>query len=252
MKILLPKNIFTELIENAVSQKLKDKLIFKPASLITSEIQKTENSAGLIPTMDLIKNIELFISGKYGISFEGSLCNSYIYFNPGQKKFDEINLFGDISSTEAILSKILFKELYDSDIQIQIATDENKMRDRNFIITGDVNFKNDRFFSGISFSEEIIELLSLPFVNYVFASKEKQIIEELNKTLKGLSQIIYQKVEEGEFGKNLSLKSKDYFRSNISSVVIDFVQNDIDGIAQLIRLPYFHGIINEIIEPKFV
>lgn len=252
MNIFLPQNVFTNLLADSFTQELKSKVIFKPSSLITSEVLKTENSVGLITTTELIKNRELFVSKKHGISFESSLCNTYIYFNSAQKKVDEINLFGDISSLEVILSKILFKEVYDSDVQIQISTSEEKLQNNNFIITGDKNFEQEKFLSGISFAEEIIEILSLPFVNYVFASKEKKIIQNLNETLEGLSPEVYKKVEEGNFGKNLSAKSKEYFISNISSMVIDFAQNDIDGISQLIRLPYFYGLINDIIEPNLV
>jgi hypothetical protein len=33
---------------------------------------------------------------------------------------------------------------------------------------------------------------------------------------------------------------------------LDFAQNDIEGINQLLRLPYYHRIIDDIVEVKFV
>ena len=137
-----------------------------------------------------------------------------------------------MSSLEAILSKILFKEIYNSDNKIEILTNEQEMYDKNLVITGNKNFENDRFFSGISFSEEVIESLSLPFVNYVFASTDKEILEDLNEKLENISSMVYKNIEDYELDKNLSEKTKEYIKSNISSLILDFEANDIEGINQ--------------------
>jgi hypothetical protein len=252
MKLIIPLNIFTEMLYNNLGEGLKKNIIFKSSSLITSEIKNHRNSIGLIPTLDLLKNKDLFVSKKYGLAFESSLCNSYIYFKPGQKNLDEFSLFGDISSLEVILSKILFKEIYNSDVKIEILTDEKKMLDKNLVITGNINFEVERFLSGISFSEEVIESLSLPFVNYVFASQDEEVLKELNQKLENVSSLIYKNVEKFKFGKSLTENSIEYIKTNISSLILDFEQNDVEGINQLLRLPYYHGIINDIIEVKFV
>jgi hypothetical protein len=252
MKLFSPSNIFTEILSQSLSSDLSGQIIFKPSSLITSEIKNHIKSIGLIPTMDLLKNDDLYVSKEHGISFESSLCNSYIYFKPEQKDIIEFSLFGDISSLEVILSKILFKEIYNSEIKIEILTNEQKLQNKNLVITGDKNFEDERFVSGISFSEEIIESLSLPFVNYVFASTDKEIIEDFNEKLIGISNLVYTNVEDYKFGKNLSNRAKEYIKSNISSLILDFEISDIEGINQLLRLPYYHGIVNDIIEVKFV
>ena len=74
-----------------------------------------------------------------------------------------------MSSCEVILSKILFKELYNSEIKIILKTGSGFEDDKNYIITGDMNFREDLFIRGFSFAEEVAELINLPYVNYVFA-----------------------------------------------------------------------------------
>jgi hypothetical protein len=251
MKLIMPSNIFSELLVHSFSAELKETVEYKSSALITSEIKKNNSYLGLIPTMDLLKNHDLYVSKDYGISFESSLCNSYIYFRPDQERIREVSLFGDISSVEIILSRILFKEIYNADIEIEILTSEQKLAGKNSIISGNKNFENDRFLSGISFSEEVIESLSLPFVNYVFASSEEKILKDLNEKLKGISNSVYEKVDDYEF-KDFSETAQEYIRRNISSLIVDFASNDIEGINQLLRLPYYHGIINDIIEVKFI
>ncbi|MFZ0452198.1 MAG: hypothetical protein WCE54_01365 [Ignavibacteriaceae bacterium] len=252
MKLVLPSNMFTRLMEKYLEPGLKTDLIFNPSSLITSEMMKYENCIGLIPTLDLLKNKELFVSKKHGIAFEGNLCNAYIYFKPGEKNVNEFSLLGDVSSLEVILSKILFKEIYNADIKIEILTREKKLQDKNLVVIGDKNFEDDRCFSGISFAEEVIEFLSLPFVNYVFASKNKNVLEEFNEKLENIGSKVYKNIEEYDFGEKMSKKTKDYIKTNISSFIMDFELMDIDGIDQLLRLPYYHGMVSDIIELKYV
>ncbi|MCL5030366.1 MAG: hypothetical protein M1480_15250 [Bacteroidetes bacterium] len=252
MNILSPQNIFSKLLVDNLPANLKSNVKYFPSALISTELKKQNDCVGLIPTIDIIKNNDLFVSKSFGISFEGALCNSYIYYNSAQKEFKELGLLGDVSSVEVVLSKILFQEIYDSSVEVKILTDESKANDQNLIITGDLNFKSQKFSTGISLAEEIIESLSLPFVNYIFASKEESLIQQLNENLAGVSASIYDEVEEIKFGEEFSLEAKSYIKENISSFIIDFDNQDLEGINQIIRLPYFHGMIKDIIEVKYV
>ncbi len=104
-------------------------------------------------------------------------------------------MYGDVSSQEAILSKILFKEMYGSEIQIEISAHLNDPEERNLLIVGDENFVEERFSKGISFAESMVETLSLPFVNYVFASKEKEELENFVKEIKDIDSLVYSKLK---------------------------------------------------------
>lgn len=251
MDIILPNNVFTRVLSVCFPDDLKSKITFLPLSQITQSIESDNSLIGLIPVMDLLKHKDLNVSGKYGISFEGSLCNSYIYYSK-KESFDKIGLAGDVSSQEAILFKIVSKEMYGNDIGIEIITDLNKAVDKNLLIIGDENFINEKFLKGISFSEIMVDTLSLPFVNYVFASSNKETLENFIKNLDGVETLFYNKIEEDRFDNNISSASEEYIRSNISSFVFKFDEQDREGITQIIRLPYFHGMVKDIVEVKFV
>jgi hypothetical protein len=258
MNIFFPQNLFTRLVYDSLPDDIKKDVLFRPSSIITKEIIGRNDSAALIPVMDLIKNKDLFISRSFGISFEGSLNHSYIYFDKsgsknaeGINELHEINLLGDFSSTEIILSKILFQELYDSSVSINLLIEEKNIEGKNLIITGDKNFTGEKIFSGISFSEEIIEILSFPFVCFILASNEETIIQKINERLKGISSLIYDKAEKGDLPGTYSDMVKGYIRQNISSFIMDLDSNDCDGIDHLLQLPYLHGMIENIIDLKF-
>jgi hypothetical protein len=258
MEIYLPKNVFTETIVKSLSGLPVN---FSPAAVIIKKIKETPDAVGFIPVTDLINNRELFVSKANGISFEGSLCNTYIYYPSSSKsglesheknEFKEINLFGDISTVEAILGKILFKEIYNKEVEVKILKDLGTVGDGSTIITGDENFRNERFKSGISFSEIIEDTLNIPYVNYIIASTKKELVEQVNEKFVGIDDLVYNSMEIRDFGKSLSDASKNYIIENVSSFIMRFEESDIEGINQLIKLPYYHGMIDDIFDINFV
>lgn len=245
MKIYSPDNFFTKLIFSGSGKELS----YIPSSLITTEVLKDDSSVGLIPVTDLIKNNSLYVSKKFGLSFEGILCNSYIYFNDPENVRD-FTLAGDISSVEALLTKIIFKELYDTDVNLQLVAGEPEGKS-NLIVAGDMNFFNGIYTEGISFAEEMLEVLNFPFVHYVFASqKEENIIQfekEAEEYLSNFDSTVESKIEE-----NIPPNARDYFLTNISSIIVNLDEQDLEGISQIIRLPYYYGLVKDIIEVKYV
>jgi len=252
MNIFFPQNIFSKLIVENLPAQLKKEVVFLPSSLLTTELKKHNDAVGLIPTTDLIKHESLYVSKSYGLSFEGSLCNSYIYYNPSNSNLKDITLAGDVSSIEVILCKILFQEMYDINIDTKITTDETKMKDQNLILTGDKNFTEEKYLSGISFAEEIEDIFSIPFVNYIYASQDKKVISLINGNLQGISNSIYDGAEEMNLGLELSDKTKGYIKENISSLIVELSEQDLDGINQITRLPYYYGFIDDIVEINYV
>lgn len=252
MKIILPDNVFIRVLSSCFVEEFRSKVLFLPSSQIIQNTINVSPSIGLIPVMDLLNHKDLFVSSGLGVSFEGALCNSYLYYQKEQKSVKTLTLFGDISSQEAVLSKILFKEMYRSDVQVEIAANLDKQKERNLLIVGDENFVDERFRKGISFSESMIETLSVPFVNYIFASKEKEELENFIKEIKDIDNLVYNRVEKGNFDKKISQASEEYIRLNISSLILKLDEQDVEGINQMLRLPYFHGMVSDIIEVKFV
>ena len=250
MNIILPNNVFTRVLSSCFPEETKIK--FLPSSQITQKIENDNSSIGLIPVMDLLNHKDLFVSNKFGISFESSLCNSYIYYNSQENSINRIALAGDISSQEVILSKILFKEVYGSDIEIEIITDMNKSKNKNLLLVGDDNFIDDKFTKGISFSEIFVDALSIPLVNYLFASTNREELENLIKKLNDVDNLFYSTIENGNFDKKFSTASEEYIKKNISSFIFKFDEQDREGVEQILRLPYFHGITKDIVELKLI
>ncbi len=249
MNILLPENIFTSVIALSLPDNLKPNLKFHPASSLSAALDKDKTSAALIPTMDIVNHRELFISRRYGISFEGSLCNTYIYF-ASDRSLQTLNVSGDVSSSEVVLSRILFKELYNADIEVALSSSLNRDTS-NLILSGKQNFYEDRLFEGISFSEEMIELLSLPYVNFVLASADENLVKELEQVFLEKIPDVYESFDKLEEYFSFSDETLKYIKQNIASLVLEFDEQDIEALNQLIMLPYFHGMTKEIIEAKF-
>ena len=178
MNIFFPDNIFTRLLVAVVDEEESKEFLFEPSSILSKKLNDNSHFAALIPTLELITNKDLFVSKSVGISFAGPLSNSFIYYEPGLKEIEKIKLTGDISSMEVLLSKIIYKELYDSDIEIAIQTKLDAKISGNYLIAGDENFNNARFEKGISIAEEVIEIISTPITNYVLASKDKNLHPE--------------------------------------------------------------------------
>ncbi len=252
MKIFFPQNIFAELIKNSFNERMASQIIFLPSSLITSEVLKSPDSIGLIPTMDLIKHKELFVSKSFGVSFEESLCNSYLYFHTHGKSIKELSIVGDVSSNEAIGAKLILKELYGVDVQVNLLTGDHNLGEKNILCVGDANFDEDKFLAGISFAEEIIEVLSLPYVNFVLASNNRTALEDFHCSIGNIQPDIYNQAEDENYGNQLPVKTKEKIKANISSFICNLDEQDMDGIDQLLRLAFYHEIISEIIEIKFV
>lgn len=244
MKIYSPDNYFSKLFFDVAKKETR----FLPSSLITTQIIKDPDAIGLVPVMDLINHNNLYISRKYGISFEESLCNTFIYYGDSNK-INEFTLTGDVSSVEAIISKILFKEMYDTDIILKIDPNVENIGNTNLIKVGNDNFTSGSYTEGISFSEEIIEILNLPFVNYVLASSNKDKLEEFHKEC---SLENFEAEVEELINKYIPSEAKDYFLNNISSLVVKFDEQDIEGIDQIVSLPFYHGIIKDLFEIKYV
>lgn len=252
MNLYFPSNFFSKVAANQLPGSLSGKVSFLPASIITAKVLEDDLSIGLIPTSDLIQHRELHVSSKFGLSFEGSLCNAYIYFKRDERKIDDFYLYGDLSSLEALMIKIMFKEFYNTDIELKLASSAKEAFENNSLIVGDLNFKDSSLLRGISFAEEIVELINLPFVNFVLASKDQELIEEFHTYLSEIDESVNIDLPLQNLSYNIDEDLKEYINSSVSSMVFKFNLQDIEGVNQLLRLPYYYGIINDIIEIKFV
>lgn len=250
-KFYLPQNIFSRILLSEIGS--KSDILFEtvPSSVIVKRLLTDQNSVGLIPTMDLISNKDLFVSSEIGISFDALLSNAYIHFNEEQETINEIFLKGDVTSNEVILGKILFKEFYDVEVKTTLLSHQPTDFSENILIVGDENYEKEIFLNGLSFAEEIIELINAPYVNFVLAGTSDRVIKEINSRFK-------KDLESGHAEKidhlfpTFPQTSLNFISVNLQHLVFDFDDQDLEGIKQLLQMPYYHGLIKDIIDVKFV
>lgn len=251
MKLLLPDNIYSQIFLSEINNSGMLQAEFSPSALIAKRIITDETTLGLIPTLDLITFKDLFVSSIIGVSFNALLSNSYIYFKEKQKSLSEIFLHGDVTSNEVILSRILLNELYNVNVKTTLLSSPPSDFNNNILIVGDENIEKELFSKGLSFAEEIIELISGPYVNFVLAGVNETLLKEFASTYK--SKFIKGHSESfGDLFPQLPKTSLDFLRLNIQHLIFDLEEQDIEGIKLLLQLPFFHGIINDILDIKFV
>lgn len=252
MKVSLPNNIFCNLLLKSFNFFNDKEINYVNVSSISSEVENGNCDLGIIPTLDLLNHHDLFVSSKLGISFTGFPSLAYFYFIPGQRSIKNLFLQGDVSTNEIILSKVLFKDRFNTDVEINLDTEEIEILEKNHLIVGDINFNNKYLGKGLSFADELVDQIGLPYVNFIVVSKNEKSIQELNKSILN-SDIVnkdYLKDVLSKFKMNSELYS--FLTDNISSLSFLLTDNDIDGINEILRLPYYHGIIDDMIEIQLI
>ena len=250
-KLFLPSNIFSRILLSEIENKSDLDIQFLPSTMIARKLSVENESVGLIPTMDIISNKDLFVSAEIGISFDALLSNTYIHFKEEQETIEELLLKGDVTSNEVILSKILFKEFYDVEIKTTLLNREVSDFKDNILIVGDENYEKELFLNGLSFSEEIIELINAPYINFILAANSEDELKDFNLKFKENLSAGHKEIIREQF-PGFSKTSLDFLDVNVQHFVFDFDEQDLEGIKQLLQMPYYHGMIKEMIDVKFV
>ncbi|MBS4035990.1 MAG: hypothetical protein KGZ85_16120 [Ignavibacterium sp.] len=250
-KFYLPQNFFSKLFLTELNPADDLEIISLPASLISKKVSEDNNSIGLIPSMDLLTFKEFFVSSRIGISFNALLSNAYVYYKEDQESIEELAIAGEVTSNEIVISKILFKEFYDLDIKPKLLTQESIFEEDNLILTGDKNFQEELFLNGLSFSEEVIELIDAPYINFLTASSSDAVLKSFvnnyeDSFINGHEEVL----------KNMKTGfpelANDFIKVNIQHIVFDFENQDLEGINKLLQMPYYYGITKELIDIKFL
>lgn len=252
MKVVIPQNIYAAIFAINLPGEIKNNIKVTASSLIANEIEKGNSDIGLMPTFDLINHKDFFVSGKAALSFDGILSNTYFYFVPGTEKISEIFLRGDISSNEIILSKILFSERFNSDVKLTLDTSEIIDDNKNYIIAGNDNFGSLDFNKGISFADQVAEMIDYPYVNYVWISKDEETLKEFNSYFNEVDKTVEDRIATILQSMSFRKEVKEFIEENLSGVYFEITENEIAGLHELLKLPYYHGITKEMFELKFV
>jgi hypothetical protein len=240
------------MLEEVLPESLKKDLAFREASILSTELENGNCDLAIVPSCDLLKHPHFWVSSKVAISFDGLLSNAFFYFMPEQNKFSDIFMKGDISTNEIILSKILFKEKYSTDVQIHLETGQVVPGLKNYLMVGDINLEQGRFNSGMSLSDEISEMLFMPYVNFVAVAKERSFLEELHEALKDTDVLIEDNLDKLLKTFEIDENSKETIKNNFNSVYFEMTDAEVEALKELLQLPYFHGITDDMVEVNFV
>ncbi|MCB0747975.1 MAG: hypothetical protein KDC90_10985 [Ignavibacteriae bacterium] len=252
MKLIAPNNIFSTIFYLSLPEKNRPELILKESSLVTQELLMTKDALAIIPSLDLINHKDLLVSSKIAFSYSGLLSNAYLYYSKSDQEFKSLLLKGDVSSNEVILSKIIFKEIYNIEPKIGLDVSENFDENKNYLLTGNLNWRNEKFKIGNSFSEYISDFLEYPYVNYLVASRDEEIINKFHLQNEDFNKTIIEKLSKILEKINLGDEINDFIYSNQFLMDFNFNVDQIEGYNQLIRLLYYHQIIDDLFDVKFV
>jgi len=251
MNLYLPNNIYSRLFAESLADKKELNISYLPSALISSKLAEDKIGVALIPTLDLLKNKNLYVSSKLGLSFERGLSNSYFYFDQTDN-ISNLTLLGDVSSTEVILSKVIFKEEYGLDVNIEISQNRN-IANKNKLVVGDSNFISGDVNHGLSMSDKISDIFDfpLPFVNYAFVSLDKEKIKFVDNKAEEIQNKILNTKENSELFNSFNETSKNFIIQNISSLILNLDEMDREGLVEILKVPYYHGLIKDMIDVKF-
>ncbi|NOX17157.1 MAG: hypothetical protein GXO87_02615 [Chlorobi bacterium] len=216
------------------------------------KLDENENAVGLLPVMDLLRRKDFFISSHYGISFEENVSNSFLYFEPEKTSVEKVSLYGDISSNEIILSKIIFSEIYDSEIEITLQSKKPEIGEGNFLISGALNFEENNFKNGVPFSEQAIDLLQLPFVEFVLAGKSDKSVAAVDDAIKIPEIFDADEIKKQLAGFDVSPETEEYLTELQDGFNFKLTETETEAITEILRIPYYHGMIGDIEEINFV
>lgn len=252
MNIIIPNNIFATLFVLTLNSEKEINVLVRDSSLISKELLNTEQSIALMPSMDLINNRELFVSKKFGVSFESPLANSYLYFPSESKEIKDVLLKGDVSSNEVILSKIIFNERFD--LEVNIALDSQKAFDtkKTYHICGNENWQNNLYLKGTSFAEQVLEIINQPYLNYIVVSSSEELIKEFNSKFDKLNEKLLANLESYLQKINLENSVTEFIQEEINSINFDLTNAELEGLQETFNYVYFNKIIDDLLDVKFI
>ena len=249
--IAIPDNIFLRLFADSVLKKNCEEIKYVSSSLALNNLLEDRCDAAIIPSLDLLQHKDLFISARNAISFDGYFSNQYLYFKENEKIIQDLYLRGDLSKNEIILSKILFRENYSSDINIIIDTKSIEIGSKNYLVSGNENFSDSLFKKGISFCDEICDLLDAPYVNYVIASKNRDTISEINRLFIDAENKVENYLRtSADVAIGNELKTE--LLNNFNSFYFEMTEIESDSLKELLRICYYQGLAEELFDINFV
>ena len=206
----------------------------------------------LIPSLEIIGTDNLFVSKRFGIAFDGAVSDDFIYFPKNEKNLSKVGLAGNVSMNEVVLSKVIFRENYNIEIEQKVLETLRDVEDSTLISSGDINYANENYKHGESFSELVAEFIDAPYLKFVLASTVKNNIEFVNNQISGLEEEIEVLTKSilKKFG--FSPVAAEFIMNNFNSVYFELTETETEGYEDLRKIPFYYGLVEELKEIVFV
>lgn len=252
INILLPNLIYAKIFAKLIPDKFAANIKYKQASLLSKDLANESADIALIPSFDLLTHPNFYISERYGISCDGLLSTANVFYNSYNKEIETFHLFGDVTSNEVLLPKVLFLEKLSKKVNVTLSSSPPIVGEKDFIIVGDINFNGEYFNKGVSFAEDVTELLNFPYVNYVLASKDDNLLKEFIEAIElydtDIELILNAVLDE----LNVSDTIKTFIIENFFSLYFEITESERFGLEEMLKLPYYNGLVDDMVEISFV
>lgn len=252
MKIKLPNIFLAKLFAALIPDKYNQDISFTQSALVGKELVGENVEVALIPSCDLLAHPNLFVSKHYGISCNGMLSNAQIFYAPSKKGISKIGLYGDVTSNEIILPRIIYPEKFSSEIKITLETKAPDLSETNIIVVGDKNYDDEYFNKGMSFAEEMSELMTFPYVNFVLAAKDDSFLAELCLDIEEANIKLEDVLPNFLEKSGLSLEKQEFIKQNLDTLYYELTDSENFGLEEMLKLPYYHGVVENMVDVNFV
>lgn len=253
MNLFLPDNFIGYVLEHALPDGLFKTVSYMRSGDIAGHAGNNSDDVFLAPVLDLADNNEIYVSGKSAAIIDMNISTGFMYYSG--KATDELKragIAGDICKQDIILAKLLFNELYGSDPELKIVKADNWGDLDALLLFGNENFSNDRFTEGVSWSDEVIELLDSSFVQYVFASGNTDSLKLLNTYSDYIDEnalkIKLSFLKERKYGR----ESQKFIYDSLNYLNFKMTPDDLDSLTNLVRLPFLAGIYKDVRELRVI
>jgi hypothetical protein len=231
-----------------LKSKLGCDIVFYPVSKLIDAIKNNQIDIALVPPLDLHNGVNLAVSGIYGIVSDSVFSNSYLYFKPGEKEVTAISMKGDISFHDITLLRIIFKELYGILPEIT-PFDGDVEKVSTLYVAGDENYITLRYENGMNLTEETIECLQYYTPAYILVSNKEEILESVHSKIKQMNDDLYSFGSDFIATSGISIETLEYLSDNLHHVSFELNDDILEGLKNLIALPYYYNLAEDI--PEF-
>ncbi len=252
INILLPNLLYAKIFAKIIPQKYHANIKYKQSSLLSKELVNENTDIALIPSFDLLAHKNFFVSEKYGISCDGQLSVANIYYKTDSTEITDIGIYGDVTSNEIVLPKIIYSEKYGKQVNISLKKSEPNIGEDNYIIVGDTNFDAKYFNKGMSFAEEVTELINFPYVNFVLAAKDDIILKEFTDDIEHLNVDVELILSAILSDMKINLEVKDFITENFFSLFFEITESERYGLEEMLKLPFYKGLVEDMTEINFI